>query len=112
VQNPGGGCPYGDTIGFFTSTGAGQAIPGRHDALVVMWWEVSDVVCDRGAGGAGGHGGVSTGGNGGQGGNGALIIGNGGDGGNAGLGSPEGTAGAGGTGSLLLLGAQGNNGMT
>src|SRR5271165_3610304 len=51
-----------------------------------------------------------TGGNGGNGANSGLIIGGGGNGGNAGLGATLGTPGTGGAGSLLLLGAPGNNG--
>ena len=39
-----------DTVCFFTSIDAGQAIPGRYDAPVITWWEVSHVVRDRGAG--------------------------------------------------------------
>ena len=53
---------------------------------------------------------TSDGGNGGNGGNGAFVIGNGGTGGNAGIGPVVGNPGTGGTGSLLLLGAPGNNG--
>ena len=68
------------------------------------------IIGNGGAGGAGGEDAFFTGGNGGQGGNSGLIIGNGGDGGNGGLGFPDGTPGTGGAGSLLLLGASGNNG--